>query len=96
MKSIDDDERPGRSTEIGDALSLTIFVMPYKKGVTHPFFHSAFSVPIVRLNVLIFFSVKIACIVDMDMSNNSKISHTVILRSSGVVRRSTVVMRRHF
>ena len=37
-------------------------------------------------------SIKIVCIVDMDKSNNSKISLTVILTSSCTVRRSTIVM----
>ena len=41
-------------------------------------------------------TIKIVCIVDMDKSNNSKISLTVILPSSCTVRRSTIVMRRNF
>ena len=94
--SIDDDERPGRPTEIGDA-TIDDIRHAVQEGVNAPFLSFSNLVNHPALKFFNFsFSINIICIVDMDKSNNSKISLTVILPSSCTVRIRTVVMRRHF
>ena len=86
-------------TEISDAMIDDVPCVRHavQEGGSDPLFHSAVSVPIVYWNVLsLVFSVKIVYSVDMDKSDNSKMSFTVILPSSYTVRRRTVVMGRHF
>ena len=51
-ESIDDNERAGRPTEIGDAM-IDDIRHAVLEGVNAPFFHSAVSVPIMQFNVLI-------------------------------------------
>ena len=95
-ESIDDDERPGRPTEIVDAMKDDIR-HTVQEGSHAPFLSfSSLRTHLALKRSNFSFAVKIVCIVVIDKSNNSKISHTVILPSSCTVRGSTVVMRRHF
>ena len=94
--SINDDEKPVRPTEIGDAM-IDDIRQAVQEGVHAPFLSFSSLGSHRALKCCNFsFSVKIICIFDMNKSYNSNISITAILPSSCTIRRSTVVMQRHF